>query len=181
MLDKMPDLRRLIRRAENADLDAPRESSALRSLSAPLLLLTAADATWDQLRHDSDRAERSERRAPYALTWGPALVAPFAAAAQFAHASRPSGSTAAAARILNAASIGIGIASLASSLYTGRRSRVPSLSPLAFAAAGVLGIILDRQERENEAERKRLTRRADVVERLVPKRRRKLDRIVLHI
>jgi hypothetical protein len=180
MLDKMPDFRRLIQSAEEDELDEYGVSSPLRAIAAPILLLTAADATWDRLREDT-RSDPSETRIPLALAWGPALVAPIAAAAQYAHASRPSPATSAATRILNAAAVGIGLAALAGSLYTARGPRVPSLSPLAFAAAGVLGIILDRHEREDARERKRLLRRANVVERLVPKRRHRVDHIVVHV
>lgn len=181
MLDSIPDLRRLVSHAQNTDRSRPREISSLRALAAPFLLLAAADSTRQQLEQDEGRPPGAPGRIPPALAWGPALVAPVAAAAQLAHSNRPSESTAAATRVLNAASIGIGLATLASSLYTARATRVPSLAPLAFAAAGLLGIILDRHERLHEDERRRLARRASVVERLVPKRKRKLDHIVLHI
>jgi hypothetical protein len=42
-------------------------------------------------------------------------------------------------------------------------------------------MLLDHNAAEREAERRRLERRAAVVERLVPRRRPKLDRIVVHV
>jgi hypothetical protein len=64
---------------------------------------------------------------------------------------------------------------------TDASARIPSLAPLAFAAVGVLGMLLDREEEEIDEARDSLERRARVVERLVPKRKAKLDRIVVHV
>lgn len=51
----------------------------------------------------------------------------------------------------------------------------------ALAAAGALGLLLKRQERAAAREQERLARRAAIVERLVPKRRARVDRIVIHV
>jgi hypothetical protein len=81
------------------------------------------------------------------------------------------------------------VAGIASSLYSAVQddeaedasAHIPSLAPLAFAAVGVLGMLLDREEEEIDEHREALERRARVVERLVPQRKAKLDRIVVHI
>jgi hypothetical protein len=131
------------------------------------------------------------------VRWAPLLAAPLAGAAHAARALQPTRATRIAAQFLNGVAIGVGIAGFASSTWAvvederlradfGPRrkpisKRLPSLAPLAFGAAGMLGILLDREEREDARAHQALERRARVVERLVPKRRPRLDRIVLHI
>jgi hypothetical protein len=51
----------------------------------------------------------------------------------------------------------------------------------ALAAAGTLGVLLKRQERAAAEEHERLARRAAIVERQVPRRRARVDRIVIHV
>jgi hypothetical protein len=144
----------------------------LRMVAAPMLLLTGVEATLDSL-------SRGARGASHAAVWAPSLLAPMAAAAQIAHLSRPSKAVSAASRVLNTAVVGAGVASLAGML-AGRGRGLPSLAPLALTAAGLLGLLLDRQEARIDAERERLERRARIVERLVPRRRARLDRVVVH-
>ena len=71
---------------------------------------------------------------------------------------------------------------MAEMLVSYQRSRQrPSLAPLLLTAAGLLAMALDRQEHRLAAERTRLEQRARIVERLVPRRRARLDRIVVHV
>jgi hypothetical protein len=167
------------------------EFKGLRMLAAHMLLLASVDVTLDAVGR-----VRKQAGPPYphgspgpekgglsmVVGWLPTVLAPLAAAAQAAHAVRPSAPTATATRVLNSAAVGAGVAGLVDSFVTSRRSRTrPSLSPLALASAGVLGLILEREERDALEARRRLERRADLVERFVPRRRARVDRIVVHI
>jgi hypothetical protein len=148
----------------------------LRVLAAQLLVVTGVGSTLE-LREQQEDAEAA--LPPLAAVWAPALVAPLAAIAHLAHGRRPSNATATATRVLDSAAIGAGITGTLAGV-AGRRE-APSLTPLALASAGILGLVLGRQSRRLRRERERLERRAAVVERLVPRRRPKLDRIVVHV
>lgn len=168
---------------------AASELAPLRMLAAPMLLLTGIEATLESLRRvqssetdTEDQGRRAGSRASYAAVWAPSLLAPFAAAAQMAHLSRPSESVSIASRVLNTAVVGAGVGAMADMLVGyWQRKEPPSLAPLALTAAGLLAMLLDRQQHQLEADRRRLEQRARIVERLVPKRRAKLDRIVVHV
>lgn len=150
----------------------------LRAAAAQLLLATGAGATLEHLIGD-----REEERSPIpeALAWAPALLGPLAAAANLEHARNPSASTRTALKVLAGASVSFGAALYVfDALGTGNRP-TPRVAPIAFASAGLLNLILDREEEEIEHDEAVLRRRANVVERLVPARRPKLDRIVLHV
>jgi hypothetical protein len=174
------------------DNQPPTEFKALRVVAAQLLVLASVDVVLDSL----GRARRARPGPPYphgspgpernvysvASTWAPTLVAPLAAAAQLNHALRPTPPAARATRVMNVAAIGVGVLGLIGSVLDGRRDRrPPSLSPLALASTGVLGLVLDREERDAAEARRRLERRAAVVSRLVPRRRARVDRIVVHV
>jgi hypothetical protein len=173
--------------AHNAD-DQEHGWNALRVVAAELLLLTGVGATLDVLsrtreaQRDRIPGRTGSTPIPLAAIWGPALVAPIAAAAHLRQAIRPSEDAERASAVLDVAVIGLGVAELVTSL-TGFRSRgrPPSLVPLALASAGVLGLVVAHQERETEREHRRLEQRANLLERLVPQRRPKLDRIVVHV
>jgi hypothetical protein len=163
--------------------------ASLRMLAAELLVVTGVGATLDVL----SRAREAQRDRipgaslggeplPLAAVWGPALISPLAAAAHVRHATRPSERSERATRFLDSAVVGLGLVELAGSL-TGlqRRRRPVSLVPLALASAGLLGLAVGQREREIEREQHRLQRRARVVERLVPRRRPKFEKIVLHV
>ena len=114
--------------------------------------------------------------------WAPALLAPLAAAAHVRHGVHRSEATAAAARLLDAAVIGAGVAGLVETLVSSRRTRrPPALAPLAVASAGVLGLIVERAEREAIAARERLERRASIIDRLAPRRWSRTTRIVIRV
>lgn len=194
MLERLRDLAERAR-GEDEEEEAPHaELAPLRFLAAQILLVTGIGATLE-LRERVRRASEDAR--PYhpghlgmAMTtvparpgtWAPALVAPLAALAHVVHGTRPSPSTDAATRVLDAATIGVGLLGFGAALLDGRsRASALPLAPVALASAGALGILLRRESNALAEERARLERRADLVERLVPKRRARLDRIVVHV
>ena len=118
---------------------------------------------------------------PAALAWAPALLGPLTAAANIEHARNPSESTRIALRVLTGATVGFGAALYIADVLGSARRETHRLAPIAFASAGLLNLILDREEAEIERDEAILRRRASVVERLVPARRPKLDKIVLHV
>jgi len=127
----------------------------------------------------------------------PLLAAPVAGTIHAAHALRPDARTRSGARILDGIAVGIGAARTLTSLlaelddaagaapWSGRsRARAgwrPDLVPLVLGATGALGFILGGVERAEQRERERLERRARIVERLVPRRRPRIDHIVVHV
>lgn len=166
---------------------------ALRILAAQLLLATGAGVAMQRMQGSGDdligldeeiELSRATRSRTSLAVWAPLVLAPLAAAAQLTHALRPSEGTRTATRVLNAAVVGVGAAELVDSLLASRSGEQPSAAPWVFGSVGVLGWLLDRQEdemREEREEREALERRAAIVERLVPRRRPKLDRIVVHV
>lgn len=187
----MPLLKRPHPRRAREEPPAEKPFAPLRFLTVPLLLATGAAATFEHL----DRSRRppveadgvdlrhAAREAPRPLVagWAPLLVAPLAGAAQIARALRGDSPVRVAAQVLSGAVAGLGVAGLAASLY--QSSTVggrPSAAPLAFGAVGVLGLLLDRQEEDVSRSLAEARQRARIVERLVPRRRTKLDRIVVH-
>lgn len=117
-----------------------------------------------------------------AAAWVPAIIAPLAVAGHMATALQPDDDLHRAMRVLDVAAVAAGAGLVVAQLLTrgAGRNGLPNAS-LALASTGVLGLLLDRQAREAEAERARLERRASIVERLVPKRRPRLDRVVVHV
>jgi hypothetical protein len=160
----------------------------LRVVAAEMLLVTGIGATLDVLARtrDSQRdripGQSGSGDLPLAAVWGPALIAPVAAAAHLRQSTGTSEKASRASRFLDSAVVLMGVAELATSL-TGiqTRKRTPSLVPLALASAGLLGLIVAHRERTTTDAQRRLENRARIVERLVPRRRPKLDRIVLHV
>jgi hypothetical protein len=171
-----------------AEEDEGRRFDPLRLVAAEMLLVTGVGATLDVLARvrDSQRdripGQSGSGDVPLAAVWGPSLIAPVAAAAHLRQSTGASEQASRASRFLDSAVVLMGIAELATSL-TGlqARKRTPSLVPLALASAGLLGLMVAHRERTTADEQRRLEKRARVVERLVPRRRPKLDRIVLHV
>jgi hypothetical protein len=154
--------------------------SGLHWLTAGLFLAVGAESAFGERRGD--------QRASHAVRWAPLLAAPLAGAAHAVRAIWPSPATRMLARVADGVALTVGTAGLASSLYSARREnetsahqQLPSFAPLAFAAVGVLGMMLDEEEEQVEDVQRSLERRARVVERLVPKRKARLDRIVVHV
>lgn len=158
--------------------------SAIHWLAAGLAVAAGAETALEQ--------RRSENGTTSVLRWAPLLAAPLAAAAHAARAVAPGRTTRVLAQIANGLAVGVGAAGLASSIY-GMSSdsansddddwlaQLPSLAPLAFAGVGVLGMLIDDEENEVAEARAALEQRARWVERLVPRRKAKLDRIVVHV
>ena len=158
--------------------------SGLHWMTAGLFIAAGAETAIGERRGD--------HRGPEAVRWAPLVAAPLAGAAHAARAVWPSHTTRVVTQVANGLALGVGVAGIASSMYaaatqqeeeelTGWGERLPSLAPLAFAAVGLLGMLLDREEEEIDETQDSLERRARVVERLVPKRKPKLDRIVVHV
>ncbi|MEX2284349.1 MAG: hypothetical protein WEE89_17805 [Gemmatimonadota bacterium] len=160
--------------------------SGLHWLTAGLFVAAGAEAAFG--------ARRGEYRRPDAIRWAPLVTAPVAGAAHVAQAVWPSSTTRVLTQVANSMAIGVGAAGLANSVYAAlteagasdeeRQSwleSMPSFAPLAFAAIGVLGLMLQDQEEDVDEEREQLKRRGRIVERFVPKRRARLDHIVVHV
>jgi len=144
-------------------------------------------------------ARRGDLLPPGGLRAVPALVAPVSVSAHLVHALRPTERSRALARAADVLAIAAGAMGIASSMLAalededhrvmlGRlprraKDRLPSFAPLAFALGGVLGLLLDAEERhraQQQARLERAERRARVIERLVPRRKGRMDRVVLH-
>ena len=160
----------------------------LHWLTAGLFVAAGAEAAFGRRRGDY--------RPEDAVRWAPLIAAPIAGAAHIAQALWPGSTTRAVTQVVNIVAIGVGAAGLANSVYAAVTDEpvedlnhswvknVPSLAPLAFAAIGILGFVLQDQEEEVEAERAELLRRSrriSMTERLLPRRRTRVDRIVVHI
>ncbi|CAN5732324.1 hypothetical protein BH23GEM3_BH23GEM3_18380 [soil metagenome] len=169
--------------------------TTLRLYAAEMFFAAGANAALHYFRErarqtDAEGADEpsaadlpvSRRGPPAVAAWAPALLAPVAGAAQVMQALRPSESTHLATRVLNGAVVGLSVAGVADSIYgaTKREERL-SLAPLLLGYAGVLGFLLDRQEGAVAESKQDLARRARIVERLVPRRKPKIERIVVHV
>lgn len=198
MLQPLRTLGRLSRTRSAASADAapgPR-FVPLRLLAAELFLAAGAGTTLHYLqgryaagRHAPLGARDREAddaagppRMPLAVALAPALLGPLAAAAQTLHALRPAETTETLGRVLSGTVLALGLAGLADSLVAAARGDERlSLAPLLFGSAGALGLLLDREETRVAAAARALERRARIVERVVPRRRPKLERIVVHV
>jgi hypothetical protein len=183
MLDQLKGLGRRVEAALRDGAEYQEASLApLRGATAQLLLATGAGAALEHtLNPDPAPADQRWRNIPTPLTWAPALLGSLAAAAQIRHARQPSEDTATALDILNASSIAVGGALFVLDLLSSRPESRRRMAPIAFASAGLLGLVISRQEREIRSVEESLRRRADVVERLVPRRRAKVEKIVVHV
>jgi hypothetical protein len=164
--------------------------SGLHWMAAGLFLAAGAQAALSQGRNASQRV-------PGMVRWAPLVAAPLAGAAHVMRALHPSETSRAISRVCDGLAVGVGAAGIASSIYGATREKAiggwpgsrrrtlnelgASLAPLTFGATGILGMILDREEDAEGEEHARLQRRARIVERLVPRRKPKLDRVVVHI
>ncbi len=166
--------------------------SGLHWMAAGLFIAAGAQAALSQGRKDS------VQRVPGLVRWAPLVAAPLAGAAHAVRAARPTTASRAVSRMLDGLAIGVGAAGVASAMYSAQRERAitggwpgskrralselgSSIAPLTFGFTGILGMILDREEEQDAIAHRKLEKRARVVERLVPKRRPKLDKIVVHI
>lgn len=167
---------------------------ALRLLTAELFLAAGVNATLQYVRGRTDLArteydatefdggDSAGHRPSRIAGWAPALLAPLAGIAQLVHTFRPSDASRNATRVLNGAALALGVAGLAESIRASTRGEAQfSLAPLLLGYVGVLAFFVERQEAQVAEEREELEHRARIVERLVPRRRPKLDRIVVHV
>ncbi len=184
--------------------DEPTALPALHWMTAGLFLAAGADAA---LRAGSARASGTVRPRGAAAALAelgttlrdPAVAAPLLAAplAGLAHAARvlsPTPRARRAARLLDGVAAGVAVAGAARAAYNalarganGRTGAQPrarlagAVAPLTFGATALLGLLLEHEEERERRELEHLRHRASVVERLVPRRKARLDRIVLHI
>lgn len=152
----------------------------LRFATAQVFLATGAAAALERLDRGGIGPE-SARATPPPLVWAPVIIAPMAAAAAVLHARSATPRTAAALRFSNAAAIAVGGTLLLADLAGSGEVVIRRLGSLGLVAAGFMGYALDRHERASEQAERALRRRAAVVERLVPRRKTKLDRVVVHV
>lgn len=190
MLDGIQKVKDRLSGRPNEDNEAAAEFKGLRLFAANLLVLTSVDLALDALGrtrtepgpypHGSPGPERSPLS--LATAWLPAVLAPVAAAAQLTQALRPTSATARTARVLNVASVGAGVFGMVGSFLTSRsQAKRPSLAPLAIASAGVLGLILEREERDVARAQRRLEREASLLDRVKPRRGRGTTRIIVRV
>lgn len=166
--------------------DEPESGMAgLHWMAAGLFLAAGVEAALGRRRGDYRTSD--------AVRWAPLVAGPLAGIAHAASATFPGHTARALTRMADGIAVGVGAAGLASSVYSVVKDRaannnpnhwqdrVPSLAPLAFCAAGLLGMLLEDEEEDALEERERLRRRARVLDRFTPERKPKLDRIVVHI
>jgi hypothetical protein len=199
MLDRLRELGIFHRDSEEEppETASGRVFTALHLFSADLLLLTGANATLHFLRSrsaaeatrgaateydlDHDRF-RTPSRLPGAAAWAPLLIGTLGSAVQTVHALQPSERTDLAARTLSGVALGLGLVGAANRAAAAVRGDEPfSIAPLLFGYAGLLGFLVDRQENKVAEEEADLERRASIIERFVPRRRTKIERIVVHV
>ena len=128
--------------------------AGLHWMTAGLFAAAGAEAALGQRRGD--------HRADDAVRWAPLVAAPLASAAQAARALWPSPTTRNVSQLVNTVAVAVGAAGLISSVRAGLSEReyqddeepqswlehLPSLAPLAFGAVGLLGLLLDSEEKE---------------------------------
>lgn len=195
MLERLRRLRSSDRGPEPEE-EVPETSpvfTALRLFSAELILSSGANATLHYLRGRNRAAGDARAGSLPARARGrdwtstiaalvPLALGAAASAAQVRLALDPTPSRQTASTLLSGAVVGLGLASAADTAASAARGRTQfSLTPLLFGYAGVLGFLLDRQEAHVADEEHQLERRARIVERFVPKRRTKVERIVVHV
>jgi hypothetical protein len=135
------------------------------------------------------------------VRWGALFAAQLAGTAHVARALRSTPRTCRAARVLDGVAIAVGGVTLAASVAHGLRRRQllagwvrggsrlfrrpPPSAPLTLGATGILGLLLDQEEEREAEEGRRLEGggrwAGRIADRIVPRRRRRVERIVVHI
>lgn len=197
-------IRTLSRGARGTQEEDPVESTpiftALRVFSAQMLLSTGVNATLHYLRARSSRpasahpgngqearwrtaASAPDRsRDPGGGAWAPAVLGSLGCAAQATLALRASDRALLATRVLNGLVLGVGVAGAAQSLRVSIKGEAPfTFAPLLFGYAGLFGFLVDRQEHAVAEDEAALVRRSRILDRLIPERRTRIDRIVVHV
>jgi hypothetical protein len=172
------DLIPFLRRRPDTDRDEP-PFAPLRVAAAQMLVASGIGSTVERLAPTPDPSDPDPL--PIRLLGiVPALLGTLGAATQLAQVHAPSPAGRAALRILNGSAIALGSALVVHDLLA--ESRPPSrLSPLTLAVGGLLGLLIDHQEAEVDRAGAELRLRASVVDRLVPRRQARVDRIVVHV
>jgi hypothetical protein len=184
------DLERTVRRYQHSEAD-DLALPLLRGVTAAIHAVTGMEA--------ASGTRRGHLLPPGSLRIVPTVIAPISVAAHLVHAVRPTQRSRALARAADTLAITAGTVGIVASVLAalededrrvifGRmprrpRQRLPSFAPLAYALGGLLGLLLDREERSRAQQLARLEnaeKRARVIERIVPKRKGRMDRIVLH-
>jgi hypothetical protein len=183
MLEGFREIRQRLDRALHGAEGSATIATPVRAAVAHLFLATGAVAGLERMQRSAKPEHLvGHHSVPRPLTWAPLVIGPLAAAAQLEHARNPGNQTATAVRLLNGASIVIGGSLLLHDLWRrAEHSGTPYLGAAAFASAGLLGFALEAHVREMQRSERDLRRRARLVERLVPRRRGKVDRIVVHV
>jgi hypothetical protein len=200
MMERLRKLTRLTRTPPGDDPPEPAPAfKALRLFSAELLLSTGANATLHYLRARSGPAHPADgdgsappwtaeavaphsRARPGPGAWAPLVLGSLGCAAQATLALRPSDRALLATRVLGGLILGVGAAGAADALRASIRGEAPfTFAPLLFGYTGLIGFLLDRQETAVAEEEEALTRRSRILDRLVPERRTRIERIVVHV
>lgn len=161
---------------------------ALHWMTAALYVAATAETALRQRRRPTTSRDL--------MRLAPLLAAPLAGAAHAARALTSARGVRVAAQVLDGVAAGAAVAGMAQAAYGAApsnggqggwprkrplRGLAAGSAPLTVAATAVLGLLLEHEEEREREEVESLRRRASVVERLVPQRRRRLERIVVHV
>jgi hypothetical protein len=172
-LESLPHLR-----GRAADPARP-PMAELRAAAAPLFVVTGALAAIERATRPAQETRDDALHGP--LTWAPLIIGPLAAASQAQRAREPDEEVERFTRALNGTAIALGGTLLLYDLLRSGSSVSRPFGPLGLVFAGLLGIAVDRAEARVAASEADLRRRATLIERLVPRRRARVDRIVVHV
>lgn len=183
--ERVPQHGRRPRTRDEGEGHAP---DSLQLLTAKLLLVTGLGTAIETLQHGAGAREGNDGFArprggeTRPSTWAPAVLGAAAATAHVVHAFTNTERSRLATRTFDVAVVAVGLLGLAETLASARRDRaLPDVSSVSLASAGLLGLLVDRSEAHHMEELRRLARRASVVDRLIPRRRPRVDRIVVHV
>lgn len=164
--------------------EGPRPPAPTRTVefaAAEMLMLAGLAAAAALIRRSTDDHGAPDATPFRPLTAGAAIFGFGAAAGHALHAWSGEPRAGTASRLFDVAAVAAGLLGAAEEGRRGRPTGPAALAGLTLASAGVLGMLVDAAGRSAAADRERLERRASVVERLVPRRRTRLDRIVVHV
>lgn len=192
MNDPSRSLRERVRqhdwRPRKRDEHAGHAPDSLQLLTAKLLLVTGLGTAIESLQHGAgardgnDGWTRLRDRETRPSTWAPAVLGAAAATAHVVHAFTSTERSRLATRTFDVAVVAVGLLGLAETLASARRDRaLPDVTSVSLASAGLLGLLVDHSESHHTEELRRLARRASVVDRLIPRRRARVDHIVVHV